>query len=105
MPASWAISFVSSFKLCAVGFETTPVAVTVCPTCSANDTLLLFTSQVLPSSAVSLNSLALSPCARHPVIVRVSDLPFASESCASVHIDALQTRATHLISFFILHSP
>src|SRR5216683_8369284 len=103
MPASWAMSFVSSFMLCAVGFETTPVAVTVWPTCFANDTLLLRTSQVLPSSAVRLKSLALSPCDRHPVIVRVSDLPFASESCAIVHNDAVQTRTKHMISFFIVH--
>src|ERR1700686_3441187 len=67
-PVSWATSLASSFMLCAIAFWTTPVAVTVCPTCSANDTLLLRTSHVLPSFALRLNSLALSPCDKHPVI-------------------------------------
>src|SRR5207244_11437051 len=37
MPASWAMSLVSSFMLCAFACETTPVTVTLCPTCSASD--------------------------------------------------------------------
>src|SRR5260370_39763571 len=90
------MSLASSFMLCAVTFEPTPVAVTVCPTCSASDTLLLRTSQVLPSFAVSLNSLTLSPCVKHPVIVRVSDFPLVSdESPAITHIDAVHPRTRH----------
>src|SRR5438874_9292655 len=44
MPVSWAMSLVSSFRLWAVAFETTPVAVTLCPTCSDSFTVLLRTS-------------------------------------------------------------
>src|SRR5215475_8089170 len=101
MPVSWATSFASSFTLCAVAFETTPVTVTLCPTCSARDTLLLFTSQVLPSSAFRLNSFALSPCERQPVMLRVSDLPL-SEALAQTETAHARTRHRNR---FLIHSP
>src|SRR5216683_4971758 len=106
MPVSWAMSLASSFMLCAVTFETTPVAVTVCPTCSASDTLLLRTSQVLPSFAVNLNSFALSPCVKHPVMVRVSDFPLLSdESSAITHTDAVHARTRHKSRYLIFVPP
>src|SRR5579862_1733767 len=88
MCASAAASLVSSFRLWAVLFLTTPVAETSCPTWSANETALLRTSHVLPSLPVSINSLALSPLDRQPVMVRVSPLPFvvSEESCANSHV-------------------
>src|SRR5690348_7958510 len=99
------MSFVSSFMLCAVALETTPVAVILCPTWSANDTVLLRTSHVLPLSALRLNSFALSPCERHPVIVRVSDFPLADESCAMPHIDAVHIRTKHKSKLLMLVPP
>src|SRR5689334_17581352 len=99
------MSLVSSFKLCAVAFETTPVTVTLCPTWSANDRLLLRTSQVLPSSALRLNSFALSPCERHPVIVRVSDFPFPGESLAITTRDEAHVTTRHKSKLLMLIPP
>src|SRR5258708_33753602 len=82
-------SFVSSFMLCIAALETTPVAVTVCPTCSARVTLSLLTSQVLPSLALRTNSLGLSPCDRQPV----TSLTSFFESPASA--DILAARMKH----------
>src|SRR5262249_42278346 len=99
--ASWAMSFVSSFMLCAVAWDTSPVTVTLWPTCAASDTVLLFTSHELPSSAFRLNSLELSPCDRHPVTVRVSDFPL-SESLAIAHTNTVHTRSRHKNTLFIV---
>ena len=106
MPASWAMSLVSSFMLCAFACETTPVTVTLCPTCSASDTLLLRTSHVLPSSAVRLNSFALSPCAKHPVMLFVSDFPFASDESSDIaHTDAVHASTRHKSRFLMFVPP
>src|ERR1700724_333511 len=53
IPVSLAVSFASSFRLCIVECDTTPVAVTVSPTWSERDTRLsllslLWTSHVVP---------------------------------------------------------
>src|SRR3954447_16769068 len=91
--------------LCAMAFDTTPVTSTVCPTCFASDTLLLRTSHVLPSFAAKLNSLALSPCDKHPVMVRVSDFPFVSaESSAITHTEAIHASTMHKNMFLIRSS-
>src|SRR5947207_14942849 len=96
------MSLVSYFMLFAIAFDTTPVTSTVCPTCFASGTLLLRTSHVLPSFAAKLNSLALSPCDKHPVMVRVSDFPFASdESSAITHTDAVHASTRHKNRFLI----
>jgi hypothetical protein len=55
------LSFVSSFIPCAVAFDTTPTILTVGPTCSSSLTLSLLISQLPPSFAVKLYSLASSP--------------------------------------------
>src|SRR3954468_200247 len=100
------MSLLSSFMLWAIAFFTTPVTSTVCPTCFASDSLLLRTSQVLPSFAAKLNSLALSPCDKHPVMVRVSDFPFASaESSAITHTDAIHASTMHKNRFLIIGPP
>src|SRR5215470_17936280 len=67
--------------------------------------VLLRTSHVLPSSALRLNSFALSPCERHPVIVRVSDFPFPDESCDMAHTDVMNVRTIHKNNLFILIPP
>src|SRR5215470_14277233 len=46
-------------------------------------TVLLFSSQVLPSSPVMLNSFALSPLVRQPVMLRTSALLSGLLSCAT----------------------
>ena len=62
--------------LCIATFETTPLTVTVCPTCSARATWSLFRFQVLPSLPFNTNSFALSPLAKQPLVP-----PYTAECC------------------------
>src|SRR5712671_6972657 len=91
MPASCAASLVSSFMLCAIAFDTTPVAEMVWPTWLARSTalLLLRASHVLPSLPVSTNSSAPSPLLKQPVTVLTSD--FDLESLVSLWATAHDT--------------
>src|ERR1700730_3732781 len=86
MPLSFAASFASSFMLCIVAFET------------ARGTLLLRTSQVLPSFPVSRNSFALSPFDKQPVTSRTSALSFPNPNVQNARI----THKSHLIFIFLL---
>ena len=54
--------------------QTLPVTVTVWPTCFDSFTVLVFSSQVLPSSALKSYSPALSPADKQPVSVRTLSL-------------------------------
>src|ERR1039457_3544061 len=98
MPLSFAASFASSFMLCILALETTPLASMVWPTCFARSTALLArTSQVLPSLEVKRNSLELSPLLRHPMMLLTSPLDLASlsESCATAHAEVRPAKTTH----------
>src|SRR6266436_6109922 len=66
------VSLAFSLAPCMSGCQTLPLTVTVCPRCGESLTVALVTSHVLPSSPVILNSLALSPFARQPVMLRSS---------------------------------
>src|SRR5579864_2948584 len=97
MPLSFAASFASSFMLCILLWETTPLASIVWPTCLARFMELLpCTSHVLPSVPVNRNSLALSPLLRHPVMVLTSPFDWASVSCAMAHAEVSPARTTHI---------
>src|ERR1700722_2117295 len=68
------VSLAFSLAPCISGCQTLPLTVTVCPRCGESLTVALVTSHVLPSSPVILNSLALSPFDRQPVMLRTSSL-------------------------------
>ena len=55
------VSFIPDMPDMSPPFVTSPVNVTVCPTCPASETFLLHTSQVFPSLPTSLNVSGLSP--------------------------------------------
>mgnify|MGYP001554950258 CR=1 FL=1 len=69
------LDMLESFIGAASLFVTSPVSVTVCPTCPASDTFLLHTSHVFPSFVTSLNVSGLSPFCRHPVALSAFVVP------------------------------
>src|ERR1700730_19245675 len=101
MPLSYAASLASSFMLSIFAFDTTPVAVTVGPTCPARGTRLLRTSQVLPSFPVSRNSCALSPFDRQPVTSLTSLFDFASAEV----LKATKIRHNRILFIFVFIFP
>ena len=76
LPEMRGMVLTSYFAPCRAALSTLPVRVTIWPTCSANLTASLLTSQVLPSFAVSLYSL-LPSLDKQPVTTRqtASDNP------------------------------
>src|SRR4029077_6350994 len=78
------VSLAFSLAPCMSGCQTLPDKVTVCPRCGESLTVALVTSHVLPSSPVTLNSLALSPFDRQPVMLRTSSLlSWLGAACAA----------------------
>src|SRR6266436_564331 len=88
-------SLAFSLAPCISGCQTLPLTVTVCPRCGESLTVALVTSHVLPSSPVTLNSLALSPFDRQPVMLRTSSLlSWLGAACAAKTGERIRPDAT-----------